>query len=77
MAFEVDEADVATRTGWSVLFQGPATILDDVTRVRELDDRLPGLWAPADTPTFWGHIRPDSVSGREITGAGSPSTRSH
>ena len=37
----------------------------------QLDARLHGLWVPADTPTFWVHLRPDSVSGREIDTAGS------
>ena len=33
MAFEVDETDPATRTGWSVLFQGSASIVEDPARV--------------------------------------------
>jgi nitroimidazol reductase NimA-like FMN-containing flavoprotein (pyridoxamine 5'-phosphate oxidase superfamily) len=70
MAFEVDEADPETKTGWSVLLQGSATIVDDAPRVRDLDARLPGPWAPAETPLSWVHLRPDSVSGREISRAG-------
>ena len=69
MAFEIDESDTATRTGWSVLFQGSATLVDDPSRVSELDARLPAPWAPSETPTFWVHLRPDSVSGREIVTA--------
>jgi nitroimidazol reductase NimA-like FMN-containing flavoprotein (pyridoxamine 5'-phosphate oxidase superfamily) len=72
MAFEVDETDPATRTGWSVLVQGSAIILEDPARMGELAARLPGLWVHADTPTFWVHLRPDSVSGREILPAASP-----
>ena len=71
MAFEVDETDPATRTGWSVLFQGSASIVEDPARISRLDARLPGLWVPAGTRTFWVHLRPDSVSGREIVPAGS------
>jgi uncharacterized protein len=67
MAFEIDESDSSTRTGWSVLFQGSATLVDDPARLSELDARLGGSWVPAATPTFWVHLRPDSVSGREIS----------
>jgi len=72
MAFEVDETNPTTRTGWSVLFQGSATIVDHSARVTELDARLHGSWVPADTQRFWVHIRPDSVSGREIVPEGRP-----
>jgi hypothetical protein len=70
MAFEIDESDATTRTGWSVLFQGSATIVDDPARVGELETRLPKMWVPTETPTFWVHLRADSVSGREITPVG-------
>lgn len=66
MAFEVDEAHPDSRTGWSVLFQGSASIVDDPARVAALDARSTGLWAPANTPLSWVHLRADSVSGREI-----------
>jgi nitroimidazol reductase NimA-like FMN-containing flavoprotein (pyridoxamine 5'-phosphate oxidase superfamily) len=69
MAFEVDESDAGARTGWSVLVQGSAAIVDDADHVRDLEARLPELWVPTDTPTFWVHLRADSVSGREIVTA--------
>ena len=70
MAFEVDESDPATRTGWSVLFQGSATIVEDSARVDELHLRLAKPWVPSDSPMFWVHLRPDAVSGREIAPGG-------
>jgi hypothetical protein len=70
MAFEVDESDPATRTRWSVLFQGSATVIEDSARVDELHVRLPKPWVPSDSPMFWVHLRPDAVSGREIASAG-------
>jgi nitroimidazol reductase NimA-like FMN-containing flavoprotein (pyridoxamine 5'-phosphate oxidase superfamily) len=70
MAFEVDESDPVTRTGWSVLFQGSATMVEDPAVVDELHARLPKPWAPSDSPMFWVHLRPDVVSGREIAPAG-------
>ena len=66
MAFEVDESDPGARTGWSVLFQGSAAIVDDPAHVRDLEARLPEPWVASDTPTFWVHLRADSVSGREV-----------
>ena len=69
MAFEVDESDPGARTGWSVLVQGSAAIVDDADHVRDLEARLPELWVPTDTPAFWVHLRADSVSGREIVSA--------
>lgn len=66
MAFEVDDADPGTRTGWSVLLQGSVTIVEDDDWVSRLDDLRSALWPPADTTTSWVHLRPDSVSGREI-----------
>jgi nitroimidazol reductase NimA-like FMN-containing flavoprotein (pyridoxamine 5'-phosphate oxidase superfamily) len=69
MAFEVDESDAGARTGWSVLVQGSAAIVDDADHVRDLEARLPELWVPANTPAFWVHLRADSVSGREIVPA--------
>jgi len=70
MAFEVDESDPETRTGWSVLFQGSATMVEDRDRVDELHARLPKPWAPRTRPRFWVHLRPDVVSGREIAPSG-------
>jgi len=66
MAFEVDESDAATRSGWSVLLQGAATLLEDDVRIAELNSRGMSPWPGSETPTFWVHLRPDSVSGREI-----------
>ncbi|GAA0937965.1 pyridoxamine 5'-phosphate oxidase family protein [Pseudonocardia zijingensis] len=50
VAFEVDEIDTATRTGWSVLGVGEAYEVLDPHRLAELARRMPapwtGLWAP-------------------------------
>jgi nitroimidazol reductase NimA-like FMN-containing flavoprotein (pyridoxamine 5'-phosphate oxidase superfamily) len=70
MAFEVDETDTENRTGWSVLLQGTAAIVDDPSRVRALDARLGEPWVPTSNRGHWVHLRPDSVSGREIRRAG-------
>ena len=46
VAFEVDQIDVAARTGWSVLGVGEATEIVDPARLADLDGRLPDPWVP-------------------------------
>ena len=68
VAFEVDEFDVATRTGWSVLVRGTA-------RAAGNPDELAGRWEH-DEPIPWATgvrylfiaITPGQVSGRVISG---------
>ncbi len=46
VAFEVDDLDTATRTGWSVVGVGEAYEVVDPRRLAELDGRLPEPWVP-------------------------------
>jgi hypothetical protein len=65
VAFEIDGADEATRTGWSVLVRGEAieiTDPDDLARVRELP-LCP--WAPG-AKAHYVRILPRSMTGRTI-----------
>jgi uncharacterized protein len=65
VAFEVDGAEEATRTGWSVLVRGEATEItdpDDLARVRQLP-LYP--WAPG-AKTHYVRILPSSLTGRRI-----------
>jgi uncharacterized protein len=65
VAFEVDRIDPLRHTGWSVLIQGRASILDapaDVVRARRLGIRP---WAPGEHPHFV-RIRSEVVSGRRL-----------
>ena len=67
VAFEVDEFDVTTRTGWSVLVRGWAKAATN-------PDQLAGLWAQQE-PIPWASgartlfltISTDHVSGRVIS----------
>lgn len=67
VAFEVDEFDVATRTGWSVLVRGWAKAASN-------PDELAGLWEQQE-PTPWATgartlfiiISPEQLSGRVIS----------
>jgi uncharacterized protein len=65
VAFEVDGADEATRTGWSVLVRGAASEITDpdaVARVRQLP-LYP--WAPG-PKTHYVRILPSALTGRRI-----------
>jgi uncharacterized protein len=46
VAFEVDEIDVPSRTGWSVLGVGQAYEVTEPVRLGALADRLPTPWVP-------------------------------
>ena len=65
VAFEVDAADEATRSGWSVVVRGA---LAEVTDPGDLE-RLRALplypWAPGDKARYV-RVRPASVTGRRI-----------
>jgi uncharacterized protein len=45
VAFEVDEIDPLTQTGWSVLGVGEAYEVLDPARLTELAERMPAPWA--------------------------------
>lgn len=46
VAFEVDEYEAGTRTGWSVTVVGPSRVLDDAAVVSALEDGGLTPWAP-------------------------------
>jgi uncharacterized protein len=65
VGFEVDRIDPVFESGWSVLIQGPASVVtdgDELLRVRRMHLRT---WAPGERPTYV-RIRSDSVSGRRF-----------
>lgn len=64
VAFEVDETDDFTRSGWSVLARGTAHVMYDATR-------LPRTWSgtdtwPSGTRALYVVIEPTSVTGRRL-----------
>lgn len=65
VAFEVDQIDPATRSGWTVIITGNAA---PITATSELD-RVEGLalstWAPGDRQ-HWVRITPGFVTGRRL-----------
>jgi uncharacterized protein len=64
VAFEADDYDPRTRTGWSVLVKGRAEVIREDSQIQRLS-RL-GLypWVTAVDRPFWIRIRPTSVTGR-------------
>ena len=66
MAFEVDGADTAIETGWSVLVRGVASEVTDESERARLA-RLPlHPWAPGERDR-WLRVLPTSVTGRAIS----------
>ena len=64
VAFEVDDVDVTTATGWSVLVQGVARAHDDSAG----DLRVPEAWAPGDR-ALTVVITPSACTGRAVSAA--------
>jgi nitroimidazol reductase NimA-like FMN-containing flavoprotein (pyridoxamine 5'-phosphate oxidase superfamily) len=64
LAFQIDELDPVTRTGWSVLVTGVAELVTD-TAEREKVDGLLQPWAPGQRDVFI-RVPLTMVSGRRI-----------
>jgi nitroimidazol reductase NimA-like FMN-containing flavoprotein (pyridoxamine 5'-phosphate oxidase superfamily) len=65
VAFEVDEIDAATESGWSVLVTGVAHEMTDPAELAAVRDDPPPRWAPAGDSRVVT-ISTDLVSGRRI-----------
>ncbi|PWJ48837.1 Pyridoxamine 5'-phosphate oxidase [Quadrisphaera granulorum] len=66
VAFEVDQTDPVTRTGWSVTVVGPARLLADPHLAAQL--REDGLvpWAPSPVATYLA-VSVQVIAGRRLT----------
>ncbi|GAA2648589.1 pyridoxamine 5'-phosphate oxidase family protein [Streptomyces vastus] len=67
VAFEVDEFDAATRSGWSVVVTGRATLVTDPAEHERLSQTGPTSWMPLQDPVFV-RIESEMVTGRELRG---------
>jgi len=65
LAFEVDAADEATRTGWSVVVRGTLADLTDPADLARLRALPLYPWAPGERTRYLG-VRPLKVTGRRI-----------
>lgn len=66
VAFEVDEIDPETHTGWSVVLIGPCHEITDPDKLAGLPTRMPNPWATSHN----GHtiaIAIEKITGRRIT----------
>lgn len=67
-AFEIDDADPATGTGWSVIVVGVTEVISNPMERRRLEKLGLQSWAPGSKP-HWVRIRAWTVSGRRIVEA--------
>ncbi|MEU3340755.1 pyridoxamine 5'-phosphate oxidase family protein [Streptomyces sp. NPDC006668] len=65
VAFEVDEVDAATHSGWSVVVTGPAMVVTDPAEHERLIRTGPRSWVPSPREVFV-RIEPELVTGREL-----------
>jgi hypothetical protein len=52
VAFEVDDYDAASRTGWNVTVVGPSAVVSAPADIAALDLLGAASWAPADVPCY-------------------------
>jgi nitroimidazol reductase NimA-like FMN-containing flavoprotein (pyridoxamine 5'-phosphate oxidase superfamily) len=69
VAFEVDRADAATHTGWSVLIRGEAIEVTDPSELARLRELPLWPWAPG-AKGHYVRILPATLSGRRIAAPG-------
>ncbi len=67
VAFEADEVDAVTHSGWSVVVTGLASVVTDPGEHEQLVRTGPRSWVPWPVEVFV-RIAPDLVSGRELVG---------
>lgn len=65
VAFEVDEYDEQSRSGWSVLVTGRADVVYRDEEIEHLNRLGLHPWMSAVQQPFWIRIRPTSVTGRQ------------
>ena len=65
VAFEADEYDEQTLSGWSVLVNGRAEVVYEEAEVQRMSRLGLDPWATAMEHPFWIRLRPISVSGRQ------------
>ena len=66
VAFEADEYDERTRSGWSVLVNGRAHAIYEEPEIQRLSRLGLHPWVSAADRPFWIRIHPTSISGRRL-----------
>jgi nitroimidazol reductase NimA-like FMN-containing flavoprotein (pyridoxamine 5'-phosphate oxidase superfamily) len=72
VAFEIDGADPANHTGWSVVVRGEAVEVTDPAELARLRKLPLHPWAPG-AKTHYVRILPAALTGRRISAPGGPS----
>lgn len=67
VAFEVDEWDVDTMSGWSVLVEGMADSVYDADEIAEFEKLGVLRWTPQPFATDWVRILATDISGRRTS----------
>lgn len=67
VAFEVDNFDVETLSGWSVLLEGMADTVYAESEVAELEALGVKRWTPQEFESDWVRILPNDISGRRTS----------
>jgi len=70
VAFEADEYDEQTQSGWSVVVTGRAEVIYEATEIQRLSRLALHPWVTAVERPFWIRIRANAVSGRATPQAG-------
>ncbi len=70
VAFEADDYDERTQSGWSVLVNGHAQGVYEDAEIERLSHLGLHPWVTAVERPFWVRIRPTSISGRRTPGPG-------
>lgn len=66
VAIEADGGDEPTRTGWSVLVHGQASIVNDAELIEALHARPFEPWALPGDQAFWVQVELEHVAGRRV-----------
>lgn len=69
VAFEADNYDDITWSGWSVLVSGRFEVVEDEAEIARLSQLGLHVWASALDRPYWIRIRPTSVTGRRTPGS--------
>ena len=69
VAFEADNYDDITESGWSVLVNGRAEVMEDDAEIGRLSQLGLQPWPSALDRPFWIRISPTSVTGRRTPGS--------
>jgi nitroimidazol reductase NimA-like FMN-containing flavoprotein (pyridoxamine 5'-phosphate oxidase superfamily) len=67
VAFEADQVDPVTHSGWSVVVTGAASVVTDPAEHERLIRTGPSSWAPSPEEVFV-RIKADLVTGRALVG---------